>query len=136
MPTLTAPAPNSERSQAPISSLEASILGVAIFDINGLPREYFVTDENRSTSWVQIVFQALGLRSLLASSLELEGFQHIAVNLTSTTALVVRRRHDYIGLLVNGQPVLEGNPQPSPLMQWVGQLSLQDLSDHPRFHIT
>ncbi len=135
MPALTAPAPNSEYTEAQRRGLEDSILGVAVFDINGLPREYFVTDENRSTSWVQIVFQALGLRSLLAASLELEGFQHIAVNLTSTTAVVVRRRHDYVGLLVSGKPSLVSGPQASPLMQWIEQLNLQDLYDHPRFHV-
>ncbi|MGD1907342.1 MAG: hypothetical protein ACFB0C_15340 [Leptolyngbyaceae cyanobacterium] len=134
MPVLTAPAPDSQNIQ--FSDLEESLLGVAVFDVNGLPREYFVTDDNRSTSWVQIVFQALGLRSLLASSLELEGFQHIAVNLTSTTAVVVRRRHDYIGLLVNGKPALTGAPDPSPLMQWVEKLKLEDLYEHPRFHIS
>ncbi|NJN20861.1 MAG: hypothetical protein HC812_06295 [Leptolyngbya sp. RL_3_1] len=131
---MTASPPNSEDTQVQWQGLEDSILGVAIFDINGLPREYFVTDDNRSTSWVQIVFQALGLRSLLAASLQLEGFQHIAVDLTETTAVVVRRRYDYVGLLVQGNPVLTINPEPSLLIQWIAQLTLETLADHPRFH--
>jgi hypothetical protein len=35
-----------------------NIVGVAIFDFNGLPQEYFITADNESTSWVQLVFQA------------------------------------------------------------------------------
>ncbi len=110
-----------------------NLLGVALFDVNGLPREYFVTQENRSTGWVQIVFQALGLRSLLASSLKLEGFQQIAVHLNASTAVVLRRRHDYIALLLKAPAAVTFQDDLTPLNQWVNTLEADFFQDHPYF---
>jgi len=109
------------------------ILGVALFDINGLPREYFVTEENPSTSWVQIVFQALGLRSLLASSLELEGFQQITIRLAETTAIVVRRRHDYIALQFKGQIFFHSQADDERFTTLINALNPDKLRQHPHF---
>lgn len=112
------------------------ILGVAIFDLTGLPREYFVTEENPTTGWVQIVFQALGLRSLLSSSLELDGFHQITINLEETTAIVVRRRQDYIALQFKGR-LLVNNPADSErLMNQIGGLNPDKLRQHPHFKVT
>lgn len=109
------------------------ILGVAIFDTNGLPCEYFVTDQNPSTRWVQLVFQALGLRSLLASSLALEGFQQMAIRLEETTAVVVRRRQDYIALQIKGQVALENETEWPSLMALIDTLDLATLNEHSHF---
>jgi hypothetical protein len=108
-------------------------LGIAIFDINGLPREYFVTEENPSTNWVQIVFQALGLRSLLASSLELEGFHQITIGLVETTAVVVRRRQDYIALQFKEGLTFSTPADREQLTRWVNALDADKLSQHPHF---
>ncbi len=112
------------------------ILGVAIFDMNGLPREYFVTEENPSTQWVQIVFQALGLRSLLASSLELEGFQQITIHMAETTALVVRRRQDYIALQFKGKLSLNNPTDTERLTTLLNALNPEKLRQHPHFKAT
>jgi hypothetical protein len=109
------------------------ILGVALFDINGLPREYFVTDENPSTGWVQIVFQALGLRSLLSSSLELEGFHQITICLQETTAIVVRRRQDYIALQFKGKLALQNPADSERLTALINALDPDKLRQHPHF---
>ena len=111
----------------------ADILGVAIFDVNGLPREYFVTAEEPSTSWVQIVFQALGLRSLLSSSLELEGFYQITIGLKDTTAIVVRRRQDYIALQFKGQLTLHNPTDSERLAHLINALDPEKLRQHPHF---
>lgn len=111
------------------------ILGIAIFDINGLPREYFVTEENPSTGWVQIVFQALGLRSLLASSLELEGFYEITIRLAETTAIVVRRRQDYIALQFKGHLALQNPTDRDRLTHLINALDADKLRQHPHFKV-
>jgi len=111
------------------------ILGVALFDLSGLPREYFVTDENPTTGWVQIVFQALGLRSLLSSSLELEGFHQITINLEATTAMVVRRKKDYIALQFRGKLALNNATDEERLLALVAALNPDKLRQHPHFKV-
>ncbi len=112
--------------------LEA-IVGVAIFDVSGLPREYFITAENTSTNWVQIVFQALGLKSLLMSSLKLEGFSHICIELDQQTAIVVRTKDEYVALLLR-KPITFATAQESDRFgQWVRQFERRLLRQHDRF---
>jgi hypothetical protein len=76
-----------------------SVVGAAIFDLSGLPKEYFITSENADVSWVQTVFQALGLQSLLISSLRLEGFRYALSYGTGYCAIVVRQKTRYLALL-------------------------------------
>lgn len=116
----------------PITGLD-DILGVAIFDLNGLPREYFVTPENDSTSWVQIVFQSLGLKSLLMSSLKLESFQHISIALAQETAIVIRTRNAYIALLAKGKWHFSSAESAENFSQWVRQFEQTTLRHNPRF---
>ena len=110
-----------------------NIVGVAIFDFNGLPQEYFITADNESTSWVQLVFQALGLKSLLMSSLQLEGFSHITIELDQQTAIVVRTKEEYVALLM-GQSLTFATAQESDrFSHWVRQFERQLLREHSRF---
>jgi hypothetical protein len=110
-----------------------NIIGVAIFDFSGLPREYFITADNTSTSWVQIVFQALGLKSLLMSSLKLEGFSHICIGLNQQTAIVVRTKEEYIALLLQ-TPITFATAQESDrFSHWVRQFEQRLLREHKRF---
>lgn len=76
------------------------ILGVAIFDVSGLPREYFITPDSSSMNWVQTVFQSLGLKSLLMSSLRVDGFRQATIRTTQHCAVVVKQRDHYIALLM------------------------------------
>ena len=137
MATLIALASDTELTQPAKTTLKITdILGVAIFDINGLPREYFITEENPTTSWVQIVFQALGLRALLASSLELEGFQQITIRLEETTAIVVRRRQDYIALQFKGKLFIKNKADSERLTTLITALDSEKLKQHPHFKMT
>lgn len=127
VPTQPASSPSAQ------DALIEDILGVAIFDFSGLPREYFVTADNESTSWVQLVFQALGLKSLLMSSLELEGLSHICIDLDQQTAIVVRTQEEYVALLM-GRPLTFATVQQSDrLSHWVCQFERQLLREHKRF---
>lgn len=109
------------------------ILGVAIFDVSGLPREYFVTSDNTTTNWVQTVFQALGLKTLLMSSLKLEGFRNIAIHLDQRTAIVVRGRNAYIAVLVKGVKHFANDDAAEQFGHWTRQFEQTTLRQHPRF---
>jgi predicted regulator of Ras-like GTPase activity (Roadblock/LC7/MglB family) len=109
------------------------IIGVAIFDLDGLPKEYFVTEANRNTSWVQLVFQALGLKSLLMSSLNLDGFQHITIELNQQTAILVRSKRNYIALLIQPAIRFTNLEEVDRFSQWVRLFESQHLRQHPRF---
>lgn len=126
----THPSEAAGRSQ---SALINEIVGVAIFDLNGLPREYFVTAENENTHWVQIVFQALGLKSLLMSSMKLDNFHHICIGLNQQTAVVVRTKNAYVALLLRGKRNLNTALASEQFSQWVRQFEQDQLRQHPRF---
>ncbi|NJL42104.1 MAG: hypothetical protein HC899_39840 [Leptolyngbyaceae cyanobacterium SM1_4_3] len=46
------------------------VLGAAIFDLSGLPKDYYISAESADISWVQTIFQALGLQGLLTTSFQ------------------------------------------------------------------
>ncbi len=110
-----------------------NIIGAAIFDFSGLPQEYFVTPDNESTSWVQLVFQSLGLKSLLMSSLKLEGFSYICIELGQQTAIVVRTKEEYIALLMRQSLVFDTAQDSDRFSHWVRQFERRLLHDHARF---
>ena len=77
------------------------ILGAAIFDLNGLPHDYFTTVDYQDIGWVQTAFQALGLRSLLTSSLQIETFQYSIVHGTEYCTLITKQTQGYIAMIVS-----------------------------------
>ena len=107
------------------------IVGAAIFDLNGLPKDYFTTADNHSMSWVQTIFQALGLRSLLMSSLQLEGFHHATIYGTEYCAVVVKQKNHYTALLVKQKDDIVNEA----FIQWVQTFQLNDLKQNPRFQL-
>lgn len=107
------------------------LLGAAVFDFNGLPREYFVNrEEKEDVRWVQVIFQALGLQSLLASSLQLEGFRHVVIDSSDCFAVVVRHKSGYISLLLQREGT---NPLSRSVIQWAHELEPHLLREDPRF---
>ena len=112
----------------PMSYLDQTV-GAALFDLNGLPKDYYTTVENSNISWVQTIFQALGLRSLLISSLQLEGFHHATIGGREYCALIVKQRTHYTALLIQCQAdqIDEG------LIHWAQTLQISDLEQNPRF---
>lgn len=106
---------------------------MAIFDLNCLPQAYFVTEANPSTNWVQIAFQSLGLRSLLSSSLELDGFQQITIYSKATVAIVVPRRQDYLALQFRAQAAIVRAAHSQQLLALINALNVNKLQQHPHF---
>jgi len=106
-------------------------VGAAIFDMNGLPKEYYTTAESHNMSWVQTIFQALGLRSLLMSSLQLEGFRHATVQGTEFCAVVVKQKVHYMALLLCQQDDL----LTEDFIQWIQTFEPANLKQDPRFHV-
>ncbi|WP_088892615.1 hypothetical protein [Leptolyngbya ohadii] len=105
-----------------------AVIGAAIFDLNGLPKEYLTSKESQDLGWVQTVFQALGLQSLLMSSLRLEGLRHVVVHGLDFQAIVVRQETCYIALLLRSVP-----PHLDPqFIQWARNLEPATLRKSPR----
>ncbi|MGA7937486.1 MAG: hypothetical protein WCA35_28305 [Kovacikia sp.] len=107
------------------------IMGVAIFDLNGLPKEYFITSESSNMSWVQTIFQALGLRSLLISSLQLEGFHHATIRGTEYCAVVVKQKAHYTALLLNQRDDVIDDA----FIRWLQNFQPHELKQDPRFRV-
>jgi hypothetical protein len=135
MPTkLNSPSASSISSSQPEQDTHVSysnyIVGAAIFDLSGLPKEYFTTSESSDMSWVQSIFQALGLQSLLSSSLRLEGFRHAVISGTDYHAIVVRQPARYVALLLQSN---EMGRVPDGFLQWATKFDPSILKIHPRF---
>ncbi len=128
-PFMTTPLDLSTTNSYPVNA----IVGVAVFDWNGLPKEYLMTDENRDLSWVQTVFQILGLRSLLISSLFLEGFQHATVSDDRFHAVIVKHQGYYVALLISRAKMPEITEK---FLVWTQRFNYEELSKNPRYHIT
>lgn len=105
------------------------VIGAAIFDLNGLPKEYFTTPDNSSMSWVQTIFQALGLRSLLTSSLQLENFHHATIQGTDCCALIVKQRTHYTALLLKQ----DADAISREIIDWAQSFEAEALRQNPRF---
>ncbi len=116
-----------EESQVPYTD---SVIGAAVFDLSGLPKEYFTTAESSDISWVQAIFQALGLQSLLMSSLRLDGFNHATVHGKIYCAVVVRQKARYMALLIQKNDV---DAIAAPLIQWMQSFEPSSLKSTPRF---
>lgn len=108
-----------------------SVIGAAIFDLSGLPKEYFTTADSGDIGWVQTIFQALGLQSLLVSSLQLEGFRHAVIHGAGYCAIVVRQRARYTALLVRQADFKELS---SSFVHWMQDLEPTILRANPRFN--
>ncbi len=108
------------------------VMGAAIFDLNGLPKDYFITEESNKINWVQTIFQALGLRSLLMSSLQLEGFHHAVINGDGYSAIVVKQPNCYTALLIRRNDRTLITPE---FVQWVQHFEPSSLRNNNRFHI-
>ncbi|MBW4658314.1 MAG: hypothetical protein KME15_06545 [Drouetiella hepatica Uher 2000/2452] len=106
------------------------IIGAAIFDISGLPKEYLTSTESSDVSWVQTIFQALGLQSLLTSSIKLEGFRHVIVHAKDYRAIVVKQKVCYTALLCQSETQISAE-----LIQWAMEFQPTTLKNDPRFSV-
>jgi hypothetical protein len=108
-----------------------SVIGAAIFDLSGLPKEYLISTESSDVVWVQTIFQALGLQSLLSSSLKLEGFRYVIVHDKAYRAIVVKQRSCYTALLVRAVET----PVSKEFISWAQEFEATMLKSDPRFSV-
>lgn len=106
------------------------ILGAAVFDLNGLPKDYFTSIDYQDIGWVQTAFQALGLRSLLTSSLQLEIFQYSIVHGTEQCTLITKQAQGYLAVIVTQKVFQEQSDQ---LIQWIQTLTPEMLTNISHF---
>lgn len=105
-------------------------MGAAVFDLNGLPQEYYVTRDSYDVSWVQTIFQALGLRSLITSSLQLDGFTHAMIHGDRYSAIIVKQRVTYLALLMRRVDVSDST---QAFVVWMQNFDPSSLKAYPRF---
>ncbi|MDX1978521.1 MAG: hypothetical protein SFT94_12685 [Pseudanabaenaceae cyanobacterium bins.68] len=109
------------------------VLGAATFDLSGLPREYFVPRTgNHQITWVQTIFQVLGIRSLLASSVKLEGFSHAILRGEQYSALVVKQPNGYFAILTAPDAPALGD---TAMIAWTKQLNANQFKKNPQFQV-
>lgn len=108
------------------------ILGAAIFDLTGLPKDYYISTETVDISWVQSIFQALGLQALLTSSFQLKDFRHAVIHGAHFHAIVIRQTECYVALLIRQNDALI----PEDLIEWALTFDPVLLADDPRFSST
>lgn len=111
-------------------SYDSWIVGAVLFDWNGLPQEYFVDSQRTTIPWEQAVFQVLGLRWLLMSSLRLEGFSYAKVACQGYVAFIIRKRENYVALLLDRD---SQSCTDLAFMEWLYRFDVTDLRNHPRF---
>jgi hypothetical protein len=114
-------------------AFENIVQGAATFDLSGLPKEYFtLVDGSKSIIWVQPIFQAIGLKSLLATSLSLDMFYHVVIRGSDFIAIVVRQNTCYLAILL--EPSHNGFVN-EKLINWARQFDTGSLKRHPRFQV-
>ncbi|NUN65682.1 hypothetical protein HCU40_13180 [Pseudanabaena biceps] len=111
---------------------ESYTLGAATFDLSGLPKEYYtLVDGSKSIIWVQPIFQALGLKSLLAASLPVDNFTYAVIHGKDYTAVVIRRHGNYLALLIDPQSEIIDNQ----FLGWAQNFDATSLKDNPKFQV-
>ncbi|KAM3092016.1 hypothetical protein ACKFKG_23790 [Phormidesmis sp. 146-35] len=102
-----------------ISRLD-SVLGIATFNLEGLPQCYFATEDNPNLMWIQTAFQTLGLRSLLS----LGDFDHAIVYGQNHCILLVQQPQTYVAVLLPATVKVS-----SDWIEWAQKFEINELSD-------
>lgn len=125
--------PATENMTAAEQSLfESYTLGAATFDLSGLPKEYYtLVDGSKSLTWVQPIFQALGLKSLLTASLPVENFTYAVIHGKDHTAIVIRQQSNYLALLT----VPDRQAINERYLGWAQSFDATSLRNNPKFQV-
>jgi hypothetical protein len=114
------------------NSFEVYTIGAATFDLSGLPKEYYtLIDGNKNITWVQPIFQALGLKSLLAASLPVENFTHAIIHGKDYTAVVIKQQGSYLALLIDIQNEIINDQ----FLNWAIGFDATTLRHNPKFQV-
>lgn len=114
------------------TKFEAYTLGAATFDLSGLPKEYYtLIDGSKSITWVQPIFQALGLKSLLTASLPVENFTHAVIHGKEYTAVVIKQQGNYLALLIDPHiEIVDDN-----FLNWAHSFNATSLKNNSKFQV-
>jgi hypothetical protein len=114
------------------TKFEAYMLGAATFDLSGLPKEYYtLVDGSKSITWVQPIFQALGLKSLLAASLPVENFTYAVIHGKEYTAVVIKQQGNYLALLIDPHiEIVDDN-----FLNWAHSFNAATLRSNSKFQV-
>lgn len=111
---------------------EDHLLGIATFDLSGLPKEFFtLIDSGIGITWVQPIFQVIGMRSLFSASLTLENFLYAVIQGKGYGALIIRQQNDYLAVLLRGDLGIVSDD----LLVWAKQLNVQQFANDPRYKV-
>ncbi len=114
------------------TKFEDYMLGAATFDLSGLPKEYYtLIDGSKSITWVQPIFQALGLKSLLSASLPVENFTHAVIHGKEYTAVVIKQQGNYLALLIDPHiEIVDDN-----FLNWARSFNAITLKNNSKFQV-
>ncbi|MBT9317909.1 hypothetical protein [Leptothoe spongobia] len=109
------------------------ILGVAVFDPMGLPRDYFITPQHKDTEWVQLVFQSLGLQQLIASTMALPVVGHTMIRTKIGNIVIVCCESGYIAVLLKRALPQERPQIDSDWVAWLCDFEAMVVRTHANF---
>lgn len=109
------------------------ILGLAVFDASGLPRDYFITPQHEDIEWIQLVFQSLGLQQLMVSTMELPVLDHAVIRTKVGNIVVVYCNHQYVALLLKRALPQERPQINTEWINWACEFESTVVRTHPNF---
>jgi predicted regulator of Ras-like GTPase activity (Roadblock/LC7/MglB family) len=118
----------------PSSSHAATILGLATFDLNGLPKEYYITEQQGDIGWMQAIFQGLGLQTLLAAKLKLDQFEQLVIHTDHYQAVLVRQPSQFLAVLIPHSEA-QGNAVSEDWLNWLRTLDSSTFQQEGRFSV-
>lgn len=85
--------------------------------------------DSTDISWVQTIFQALGLQALLTSAFQLKEFRHAIVHGAHFHAIIVRQTECHVALLLRHNEAMLSEA----VIEWAIGFEPSTLAADPRF---
>ncbi len=109
------------------------ILGLAVFDASGLPRDYFITPQHKDIEWIQLAFQCLGLQQLMVSTMGLPVLSHAMIRTKVGNIVVICCQQRYVALLLKRALPQERPQIDTKWVEWVCEFESKFVRTHPNF---
>ncbi len=112
---------------------DEQILGLAVFDRVGLPRDYFITLQHEDTEWIQLAFQLLGLQQLIVTTLELPRLSNAMIRTKVGNIVMVCYDQGYIAILLKRVLPQERPHVDKAWVAWICEFEANVVRNHPNF---
>ncbi|MGD1856681.1 MAG: hypothetical protein ACFB2W_20800 [Leptolyngbyaceae cyanobacterium] len=109
------------------------ILGLAVFDPEGLPCDCFITSQHKDTEWVQLVLQSLGLRQLMSSAMDLPQAGNTIIRTKIGNIAIVCCDRGYIALLLKRSLPQERPQIGHDWVDWICEFEATVVRTHTNF---